>query len=57
MRCPEPEQLSLADEIEDEMTFGEWMESLPLDPWESEVAEANVWNRRCNRDWPEKRAA
>jgi hypothetical protein len=29
------QQLTLADEIEDDMSFGEWVESLPLDPGES----------------------
>jgi hypothetical protein len=30
----DPEQLTLADELDDGITFGEWVESLPLDPSE-----------------------
>ena len=37
------------------MTFGEWVESLPLDPSESEDVEAGVWHRR-GRHWLEDAA-
>jgi hypothetical protein len=50
---PEPEQLSLADEIQDDLSWDEWFRSLPIDPDEGDpvsiVAEA--------QRWPEKRAA
>jgi hypothetical protein len=53
VRCPDPQQLSLADEIQDDFSWDEWFRSLPLDPDEGEPVSTSAEAQA----WPEKRAA
>ena len=54
MRCPDSQQLSLDDEIQDDLSWDEWFRSLPLDPWdEGDPVSLPVETERR----PEKRAA
>ena len=53
MKRPDPEQLSLADEIQDDLSWHEWFRSLPLDPDEGDPVRFPVEVERR----PEKRAA
>ena len=53
MSVPDPQELTLADEIQDDLSWDEWFRSLPIDPDEG----ARVSTPAEAQHWPEKRAA
>jgi hypothetical protein len=54
---PDPQQLSLADEITDELDWGTWFRSLPIDP-DGEHSDPSALTAPAEGlRWPEKRAA
>lgn len=58
MTRPDPRQLSLDDELEDDLTFGEWVESLPIYP--TSTSTASTWTSSVTStrpDLPRKRSA
>ena len=50
MGCPDPRQLTLDDEIDDGMSFGEWVEALPPCAdcrWAPSCQRDGCWRAEC----------